>query len=280
MCSLTCAFYLLVFVARSSSHSLHHSHRPFALFEFRQINQITNHCVCICGQAKSLLQTVKVENLEASGRLDSELHFRVQTNPARFWPPPLSSPSRSHTQLVIATTSHLQTTTSLTCNVLCTGSPKNSRHRHQFRSRKRWGQCCGHHRGKGVRLVVTHMEWGAVMVVECVSEEVARMVYGLLWESGQETEATGLRRERHRVYLSHSHSSSCLLLWLPSPSPLPLPAESEAAICARQHCTTFRRVGRQQVQPVLCSPLSIGSLLENFAVSLRFGYVFMIDCQK
>ena len=172
--------HLLVFVARSSSHSLHHSHRPFALFEFRQINQIANHCVCICGQATSLLNAVEDKNLEASGRLDSELHFRVQTNPARFWPPPLSSPSRSHTQLAITTTSHLQTTTSLACNVLCTGSPTNSCHRHPSQSRKRLGQCCGHHRGKGVRLVVTHMEWGAVMVGDCVSEEVARMVHGLL----------------------------------------------------------------------------------------------------
>ena len=134
MCSLTCAFYLLVFVARSSSHTLLHlSCRPFALFEFRQINQIANHCVCICGQATSLLDAVEAQNLEASGRLDSELHFRVQTNPARFWPPPLSSPSRSHTQLVITTTSHLQTTTSLTCNVLCAGSAKNPHHRHQSR---------------------------------------------------------------------------------------------------------------------------------------------------
>ena len=111
-----------------------HSHRIFVRFEYQKPNLIANHCACICDQATtSLLDAVKANNLEASGRLDSELHFRVQTNPARFWPPPLSSPSRSHTQLAITTTSHLQSTTSLTCNVLCTGSPKNSRHRHQSR---------------------------------------------------------------------------------------------------------------------------------------------------
>ena len=36
------------------------------------------------------------------------------------------------------------------------------------------------------------------MVGDRVSEEVARMVHGLLREGGQETEATGVRRERHR----------------------------------------------------------------------------------
>ena len=70
-----------------------------------------------CDQADSLLNAVRAENLEASGRLDSEQRSRVQTNPARFWPSPLSSPSRSHAQLAIATTSHLQTTPSLICDV-------------------------------------------------------------------------------------------------------------------------------------------------------------------
>ena len=65
-----------------------HSHRIFAQFKYRKPNLIANHCACICGQGISLLDAVKADNLEASGRLDSELHFRVQTNPARFWPPP------------------------------------------------------------------------------------------------------------------------------------------------------------------------------------------------